>query len=95
MVLSDTILYVSMFALPIVFSAFSMADNDYRLLFKIIAGLCWFIDSLSVFYFFGGSGLLSVPLMLLFMGLGFVFTASIVSDFKQKKRDELYGWMDD
>jgi hypothetical protein len=79
----------------ILFSAFSLADTEHRLLFKVVAGLFWFINSLTALYFFGGSGLLSVPLMLMFMGLGLVFCFSIVVDFKQKERDRIYGFMDD
>lgn len=95
MVLSDTILYITLYATTIVFSAFSLADTEYRLMMKVIAGLFWFVDSLTVFYFFGGSGVLVVPLAMLFAGLGLVYSFSIVSDFKQKERDRIYSWMDD
>jgi hypothetical protein len=95
MVLSDTILYVTLLGTTILFSAFSLSDTEHRLVFKVIAGLFWFVNSVTAFYFFGGSGLLSVPLALMFMGLGFVFCFSIVTDFRQKERDRIYGFMDD
>lgn len=64
------------------------------MLLKVISAIFWFIDGLTVFYFFGASSLLAIPLMMMFLGLGLVFTFSIVTDFKQKERDRVYGWMD-
>ena len=94
MVLSLTIAYISILGITITFSAFSLIDTEYRLVLKIIASLSWFIMSLTQFFFFGGSFALAVPMMMFYMALGLFFSFSIVTDFRQKKRDEIYGWMD-
>ena len=94
MVLSETIQYVTILGITIVFSAFSFMEFEHRLTVKVIASLCWFVMALTQFYYFGASQVLAVPFMFLFLGLGMVFSFSIVTDFRQKKRDEIYNFGD-
>ena len=94
MVLSDTLAYVTILGITVVFSAFSLADTEYRLIMKIIASLSWFIMGLTQFFFFGGSYLLAVPLCFFFIAVGVFFSFSIVTDFRNKKRDEIYSFME-
>ncbi|MFA5366046.1 MAG: hypothetical protein WC325_12765 [Candidatus Bathyarchaeia archaeon] len=70
-------------------------NTEYRIMLKVIAGLSWFIMALTQYYYFGGSQVLAYPLTFLFLGFGLVFSFSIVSDFKQKERDRVYGFMGD
>lgn len=93
MVLEESFQFVALLAVTLGFSFATLVDSQYRLIFKLGAGLCWFVLALSQLYFFGGSQLLAVPLMVLFFGFGLFFVFSIVSDFKQKKRDDVYGWL--
>jgi hypothetical protein len=92
MVLEETFQFAAILIITLVFSTVSLLNLEYRLLLKIVAGLCWFIMALTQIYYFGGGQLLAVPLMLLFLGLGMVYSFSIVSDFRQRKRDEIYNF---
>ncbi len=95
MVLEETFLFTAILVSTLVFSIVALINTEYRLLLKVVAGLCWFVMSLTQFYFFGVDNVLAVPVMFLFLGFGMVYSFSIVSDFRQKKRDEVYGFMDD
>jgi uncharacterized membrane protein len=98
MVLSDTIAYVTILAVTIVFSSFALAlgsNEKLRIVNKVIAGLTWFVLALTQFYFFGGSHPLCVPMMFLFMGIGSVFCYSIVQDFKTEKNDRIWKFDED
>jgi hypothetical protein len=92
MVLEETFQFTALLIITLVFSTVSLLNLEYRLLLKIVAGLCWFIMALTQIYYFGGGQLLAVPLMLLFLGLGMAYSFSIVTDFRQKKRDEIYNF---
>jgi hypothetical protein len=92
MVLSETIQYVTILGVTVFFSAFSFADTEHRLVIKIVSGLCWFVMALTQFYYFGVTQVFAVPFMFLFLGLGTIFCFSIVTDFRQKKRDEIWNF---
>jgi uncharacterized membrane protein len=94
MVLEESFQFVALLVITLGFTFATLIKNDYRLLFKVVASLCWFVMALTQIYYFGGGQLLAVPLMFLFTGLGLIFTFSIVTDFKDKERDRVYGWMD-
>ncbi|MFA5365512.1 MAG: hypothetical protein WC325_10075 [Candidatus Bathyarchaeia archaeon] len=93
MVLEETFQFAAILIVTLVFSVVSLLDLEYRLLLKVVAGCCWFVLALTQVYYFGGGQLLAVPLMFLFLGLGMVYCFSIVSDFRQKKRDEVYSFI--
>ncbi len=95
MAISETIQYVTILAITIVFSAFSLTIESHKFILKIIAGLCWFIMALTQFMFMGGSAVLAVPFAVLYLGLGFVFTASIVSDFMTEKKSRIWSFGED
>jgi len=95
MVLEETFLFSAIFVTTLVFSILALVNTEYRLLMKVTAGLCWFVMALTQIYFFGVANVLVVPVMLLFLGFGMVYSFSIVSDFRQRKRDEVYGFLDD
>ena len=94
MVLEESFQFVALLCITLGFSFATLIDNEYRLVMKVIAGICWFVLSLTQIYFFGGAQILAVPLMFLFMAFGLIFCFSIATDFRQKKRDEIYGFMD-
>lgn len=96
MVVSEAVQYVTVLGLSIVFSVLALViqENTYRLTLKIIASLCWFIFALTQFMFIGGSAVMAVPLAMLFLGFGFVFAASIVTDFQSQKREKIFGFED-
>lgn len=95
MVLEESFQFVAVFVITLVFSMASLMNTEYRIMLKVIAGISWFIMALTQYYYFGGSQLLAYPLTFLFLGFGLVFSFSIVSDFKQKERDRVYGFMGD
>lgn len=93
MVLEDSLAYITILVISVVFSSFSLADTEYRLVLKIIASLSWMIMALTQFYFFGGSYMLAAPLAFFYVALALFFTFTIVTDFRQKKRDEVWGFL--
>lgn len=94
MVLEESFQFVAIFVTTLVFSMATLPNTEYRLLLKVMAGISWFVLALTQYYYFGGSQLLAYPLTFLFLGFGLVFCFSIVTDFRNKKRDEIYGWME-
>jgi hypothetical protein len=100
MALSETIQYIIPFGVTMVFTAFAFAlstgkDNkELSLIFKGIAGLCWFMMSLIQFFFFGSEALLAIPTTILFMGFGFIFTFLIVQDFGEQKKERIWRFQD-
>ena len=98
MVLTETVAYTSMLAITIIFSCIALAlgnKEKIRIVIKVIAGMSWFVLSLTQIYFFGASFLLAVPLMAMFMGIGMVFSFSIVQDFKTEKNRRIFSFDED
>jgi hypothetical protein len=95
MVLEEAYLFAAIIVTTLTFSIVALLNTENRIVLKVIAGLGWFVLALTQFYFFGVTHALGVPLMFLFLGVGMFYSFSIVSDFRQKKRDEVYGFMDD
>ncbi len=94
MVLEETYLFAAIVTTTLVFSVVALLNTEYRMLLKVLSGLCWFVLALTQFYFFGVDHALGVPLMFLFLGVGMFYSFSTVSDFRQKKRDEIYNFRD-
>lgn len=93
--LSETIQFIVIFAVTVVFSAFALVleDKNYtRLVLKVIAGVFWFIMAVTQIYFFGGTQLLAVPLMLMFAAVGLFYCFSIVNDFKTQKHERIWDF---
>jgi hypothetical protein len=91
MPITESIQYIAVFGITILFSCFALVLDEHKLLTKMIAGLCWFIMSLVQFILGGHQGVLTVPFSLLFMGFGLVFVFSTVTDYwkteGEKKRN--------
>ena len=92
MVLSESIQFITILGVTLAFTVFSFMDIEQRLTMKVIAGICWFVMSLTTFFFFGTGQLLSVPLTFMFLAFGMISMFSIVTDFKQKKRDQVWNF---
>ena len=87
MVLSDTISFVLVLSLTIVFTAFAFTIQDkmWNVLLKFIAGMWWMILGVSLFYFMGSGGFL-VILSLPFAIIGMIFWFMLIHDFLDEKR---------
>jgi len=95
MVVSETIGYVTIFALTIVFTAFSFViqDNIWRILLKAIAGLFWMIFGIVLFVSVGTSGFLSV-MSLPFVIIGLIFWIILIYDFFAEKKEKPFRFED-
>ena len=95
MVLSDTISYITLFAMTIVFTAFALAiqESVWRILLKLIAGLFWMVMAVSSFFFFGSEGFLMV-LSLPYAIIGLLFWVLIIHDTLQTKHDKPFIFED-
>lgn len=92
MVLSESIQFITILGVTLAFTVFSFMDIEQKIIMKIIAGICWFMLSVTSLFFFGVGELLSIPLMLMFLAFGMIFSFSIVTDFKNKKRDQVWNF---
>ena len=96
MVLSETVTYITLLVVALAFSILALAikDQGYRIILKIIAGLSWLVMSVTSIFFLGGSALLAVPMMLMFLGIGLVFFFTMVRDFYQEKKSRIWQFED-
>ena len=95
MVLSETISYVTLFAMTIVFTAFALAiqENVWRILLKMIAGLFWIVMAIASFYFFGADGFLMI-MSLPYAIIGLVFWILIIHDVLKTRHDKPFLFED-
>ena len=93
--LSDTISYITLFALTIVFTAFALAIQEtvWRILLKMIAGLFWMVMAISSIFFFGSSSFLMV-MSLPYAMIGMIFWILIVYDVLKTKHDQPFIFED-
>jgi uncharacterized membrane protein len=93
--LSDTISYITLFALTIVFTAFALAiqENVWRILLKMIAGLFWMVMAISSIFFFGSSSFLMV-MSLPYAMIGMIFWILIIYDVLKTKHDQPFIFED-
>ena len=96
MVLSETIQYITILGIAIVFSAFSMTieQEGLKMALKLISILSWFIMALSTFFFFGTDAILAVPLTIMFLGIGLVFAFTTVTAWTAEKKKKIFGFDD-
>ena len=93
--LSETIAYMTIFALTIIFScfAFVMKDSFWRVMLKVMAALFWFIMAVCGFTFFGSSGTMFV-LSLPYAVFGMLFIFAILKDFLDEKKERIWKFED-
>jgi hypothetical protein len=86
MVLSDTISYITLFALTVVFTAFALViqDNLWKVALKFIAGLFWVVMAVGQFFFFGSGSFLMI------LSLPMIFWIAIFNDFLGDKKDRIW-----
>ena len=95
MVLSETIAYVTLFGMTIVFTCFALVISDklWRVALKFIAGLFWIVMAIGNFFFMGSSGFLMV-MSLPYVIFGLLFWVAIFNDFLGDKRDRIWKFKD-
>jgi hypothetical protein len=95
MVLSDTISYITLFAMTIVFTAFALAIQEmiWRILLKVVAGLFWMVMAISTFFFFGSSSFLMI-MSLPYAMIGLIFWVLIIHDALKTKHDKPFMFED-
>jgi hypothetical protein len=95
MVLSETISYITLFAMTIVFTAFALAiqENVWRILLKMVAGLFWMVMAVSSFFFFGSESFLMI-MSLPYAIIGLIFWVLIIYDSLKTKRDKPFIFED-
>jgi hypothetical protein len=95
MVLSDTISYITLFALTIVFTAFALVIQEkvWAILLKVVAGLFWFVMAASSFFFFGSESFLLI-MSLPYAIIGLIFYILIIHDTLKTKHDKPFLFED-
>ena len=95
MVLSETIGYVTILALTIIFSAFALVIQDklWRVALKFIAGFFWIVLSISLFFFMGSDGFLMI-MSLPFAIFGMIFWFAILYDFLNTRKKRIWKFPD-
>ena len=97
MVVSDTVSFIVLLGVTIVFTSFSFAkDGAWGILLKFVSGLFWMIFGISVFYFMGPTSFLMI-LSLPFVIIGFLFIGMMFKDIltvRTNKRREAFNFDD-
>jgi hypothetical protein len=95
MVLSETISYITLFSLTIVFSAFALVITDklWRVALKFIAGMFWMILAVAQFFYMGSEGFLMI-LSLPYAIFGMLFWFAILHDFLSEKKERIWQFED-
>ena len=95
MVLSETIAYVTLLGLTIVFTAFALVicDKLWTVVLKLTAGIFWLVMAISQFYFFGGSAFLMI-LALPYAIFGLILFFAILNDYLGDKKDRIWNFND-
>jgi hypothetical protein len=95
MVLSETISYITLFAMTIVFTAFALAiqENIWRILLTMVAGLFWMVMAVASFFFFGSESFLMI-MSLPYAIIGLIFWILIIYDSLKTKRDKKFIFED-
>jgi hypothetical protein len=95
MVLSETIIYATLFALTVVFTAFALVIRDklWRVALKFIAGLFWIIMAITQFFFVGSSSMFLI-LSLPYAIFGLIFWIAILNDFLGDKKNRIWNFDD-
>ena len=93
MVLSETIAYVTLLGLTIVFTAFALVIRDkiWIVTLKLVAGLFWMVMAISQFYFFGSDGFLMI-LSLPYTIFGVILFYTILNDYLGDKKDRIWNF---
>lgn len=91
MVLSETVVYMAMFALTIIFTAFAIVIKEevWNILLKFIAGFFWIVLAVSNFYFMGSNGFFIV-MSLPFAIFGLIFWALIYYEILENKKNKMW-----
>jgi hypothetical protein len=87
MPISETIQYVIIFGLTIIFSVFALTMENYRLFLKMAAGTCWGIMAIIQFTLGDISSALTLGFALLCSILGLFFFASTILDWHGEKKE--------
>ena len=95
MVLSETIAYVTLLGLTIVFTSFALVlqDKMWKVVLKLVAGMFWMVMAISQFYFFGSGGFLMV-LALPYAIFGLILMVAILNDYLGDKKDRIWNFKD-
>lgn len=93
--LSETISYLSLLGLTIVFTSFALVIQDklWRVMLKMIAGLFWMVMAVANFNFFGSGGFLMI-MSLPYVVFGLVFWYMILHDFLAEKKERIWQFDD-
>ena len=93
MVLSETVAYITIFSLTVVFTAFALVIQEgiWRIALKFIAGLFWLILAVEQFFFMGaGSPLIIMGLAYAVFGMVFFF--AIINDSLSAKKKGIWDF---
>jgi len=94
MPISETIQYIIIFALAVVFTSFALAMEKHRITLKVIAGICWFILALAQFIL-DVAGTFSMPFATLFMAIGLILFLSTILDWTGEKKTRFFRSLDE
>jgi hypothetical protein len=95
MVLSETISFITIFSLTIVFSVFAIVIKDeiWRVALKMMAALFWMVMAVLQFTYFGVNSALNI-LSLPYAIFGLLFVFAILHDFLSEKKDRIWKFPD-
>lgn len=90
MPVSETVQYIVLFAITVIFSVFALTLDTYRLILKILAGFCWFILALLQFIVGDITSGFTMGIAFFFMGIGIIFLFSTIQEFFEQRKKGFY-----
>ncbi len=96
MVLSDTISYVTLLGMTIVFTSFALVIKEefWRVTLKIVASVFWFVMAVAQFIFFGSESAMMV-MSLPYAIIGMIMVWAILHDFLGDKKERIWKFNED
>lgn len=92
MPISETITYIIVFALTIIFSVFALTLEKNRLFLKMAAGLCWYVLAIITQILNTTSAVIPIALVFFFGGFGTLFYISTVQDWLKEKKERKWSF---
>ena len=90
MPISETIQYIIVFGVTVIFTVFALTIEKNRLFLKIAAGTCWFIMAVIQFILGDITSALTLVLPTLWFAFGFILFFLTIRDWKGEKKDHIW-----
>jgi len=94
MPISETVGYITVFGLTVIFTVFALTMKENKIFLKLTAALAWMVMALLQFVVGNTITVLSLALPPLFAVFGILFIISTIKDWYGEKHDRIWKFED-